>query len=128
MRVKIHYSKIIPTVSEVEFDEEKIIADFGYKEGLIDFFELRDSLSHHHKVKKENWEQCQKNLKKYQGTTPKEYMTENGMHIQTFESSRRDKIDKIEIGRIDKDDVNIKTYNHGGFTKLVFKDADADSE
>ena len=122
MRVKIHYSKIIPTVSEVEFDEEKIIADFGYKEGLIDFFEMRESLSHHYKVKKENWEQCQKNLKKYQDTTPEEYMIENGTHIQTFERGRTDKIDKIELGRIDKDDVNIKTYSHGGFIKLVFKD------
>ena len=128
MRVKIHYSKIIPTVSEVEFDEEKIIADFGYKEGLIDFFELRDSLSHHHKVKKENWEQCQKNLKKYQGTTLEKYMTENATHIRTFESSRKDKIEKIEMGGIDKDDVNIQPYNHGGFTKLVFNDKDPDSE
>ena len=54
MRIKIHYSKIIPTISEVEFDEEKIIADFGYKDGLIDFFEMSESLSHHYTVKKEN--------------------------------------------------------------------------
>ena len=49
-------------------------------------------------------------------------------HIRTFESSRKDKIEKIEMGRIDKCEADIKTYNHGGFTKLVFEDTNPDTE
>ena len=122
MKMKIHWAKIVPTISEVELDEEQIIADFGYKEGLIDLFWMRESASFHYKVKKENWERCKENIRKYDGDKLDDYLMQNSKHIQSLEASRRDLITELELGEIDKENVSISRVSGTAINTLEFKD------
>lgn len=91
MKVLVKYEKIVPTVSEIDLDEEKFFKDFGSVQNFIDFVKIRQSLSNHYLVKGTK-EDLYKNLEKYRDINFDElnYIKENGKILKTVKGSNED--------------------------------------
>ena len=98
MKVLVRYEKIIPVVSEIDLDEEKVIEDFGSIQNFIDFVMVRKSLSNSGLIKGTN-DDLTKNLENYRDKNFDElnYIKENGETIKTVKGKNEDEFVELEI-------------------------------
>ena len=103
MKILVKYEKIVPTISEIDLDEEKVIKDFGSVQNFIDFVKIRQSQSNHYLVKGTD-EDLKKNLEKYRDTDFNEisYIKENGKKIKTVSGFNEDELKDLSINNFEK--------------------------
>ena len=113
MKVLVRYEKIIPVVSEIDLDEEKVIEDFGSVQNFIDFVMVRKSLSNMSLIKGTN-DDLTKNLENYRDKNFDElnYIKENGETIKTVKGKNEDEFVELEINNfqneVDEYRTNVK--------------------
>ena len=98
MKILVEYEKIVPTISEIDLDEEKVIKDFGSVQNFIDFVKIRQSHSNHYLVKGTE-EDLHKNLEKFRDSNFNEtnYIKENGTNIKTVKGLNEDNLIDVSI-------------------------------
>lgn len=103
MKILVKYEKIVPTISEIDLDEEKVVEDFGSVQNFIDFVKIRQSFSNEYLVKGTK-EDLYKNLEKYKDTDFNEinYIKENGKKIKTVNGFNEDKLIDLSINNFEK--------------------------
>ena len=103
MKILVKYEKIVPTISEIDLDEEKVIKDFGSVQNFIDFVKIKQSLSNHYLVKGTE-DDLKKNLEKYRDTDFNEisYIKENGKNIKTVKGLNEDELIDLSINNFEK--------------------------